>query len=58
MKLSGYTTTRNSVYMGYPFEESIRLHLSFCDEVVVVDSSDTEVHLNDDTMKILNDMIE
>jgi hypothetical protein len=42
MKISGYTTVRNAVEMNYPFEESIRSLLDFCDEVVVVDSSDKE----------------
>jgi hypothetical protein len=40
MKLSGYTYVKNAVEMDYPFEESIRSHLAFCDEVVVVDASD------------------
>ena len=40
MKLSGYTTTRNCVSMDYPFEESISSLAEFCDEVVVMDSSD------------------
>ena len=40
MKLSGYTTTRNCVSMDYPFVEAISSLLAFCDEVVVMDSSD------------------
>lgn len=40
MKLSGYITTRNCVTMDYPFKESIQSLLDFCDEVVVMDSSD------------------
>jgi hypothetical protein len=39
-KISGYTYTRNAVEMEYPFEECIRSMLGFCDQVVVVDSSD------------------
>jgi len=40
MKISGYTTVRNAVQMEYPFEQSIKSMLAFCDEVVVADSSD------------------
>lgn len=40
MKLSGYTTTRNCISMDYPFEQCIESMLAFCDEVVVMDSSD------------------
>ena len=40
IKISGYTTCRNCIEMDYPFEEAIRSMLAFCDEVVVVDSSD------------------
>lgn len=39
-KISGYTTTRNTIGMNYPFVESIESLLEFCDEVVVADSSD------------------
>lgn len=42
MKLSGYTTVRNVVEMDYPFEASIRSLAAFCDQVVVVDSSDKD----------------
>lgn len=49
MKLSGYTTTRNCVSMDYPFQETIKSLLDFCDEVVVMDSSDA----NDGTRDIL-----
>lgn len=42
MKISGYTTIRNPVEMDYPFEATIRSLADFCDEVVVVDSSDKE----------------
>lgn len=52
MKLSGYTTTRNCVSMDYPFRESIQSLLDFCDEVVVVDSSDG----TDSTRDVLSDM--
>jgi len=38
--ISGYTTTRNCVEMDYPFEQSILSMLEFCDEVVVLDSTD------------------
>lgn len=36
-KVSGYTTTRNCIRQGYPWEESIASLLGFCDEVAVVD---------------------
>lgn len=49
MKLSGYTTTRNCVSMDYPFQETIKSMLGFCDEVVVMDSSDA----NDGTREAL-----
>lgn len=52
MKLSGYTTTRNCVAMDYPFKESIQSLIDFCDEVVVMDSSDG----SDDTRKVLAEM--
>lgn len=51
-KLSGYTTTRNCVSMDYPFRESIQSLLDFCDEVVVMDSSDK----NDGTKEALVEM--
>ena len=35
--ISGYTTTRNCISQKYPYEESIKSMLGFCDEVVVVD---------------------
>lgn len=45
-RLSGYTTTLNCISQGYPFEQSIRSMLAFCDEVVVVDggSRDGTLH--------------
>jgi hypothetical protein len=52
MKLSGYTTTRNCVTMDYPFQESIQSLIDFCDEVVVMDSSDG----TDTTRQILGEM--
>lgn len=39
-KISGYTTTYNS--LDYPYEESIRSMLGFCDEVVVVDGGSND----------------
>lgn len=35
--ISGYTTTRNCIRQKYPFEQSIKSMLEFCDEVCVVD---------------------
>jgi glycosyltransferase involved in cell wall biosynthesis len=40
--ISGYTTTYNCVSAGYPFEESIRSMLQFCDEVCVVDGGSND----------------
>ena len=37
MKISGYTTTLNSIEMDYPFELCIKSLLGFCDEVCVAD---------------------
>lgn len=45
-KISGYTTTYN--LKGYPFVESIKSMLGFCDEVVVMDGMS-----NDGTYEIL-----
>lgn len=53
MKIFGYTTTRNCIDMGYPFEQSIRAHLDFCDTVVVMDSSDKD----DGTQDVLDAMV-
>jgi hypothetical protein len=55
MKISGYTTTRNSVEMNYPFVECIKSMLDFCDEVVVADSTD---HETDSTLEILGELAE
>lgn len=55
MKISGYMTTRNCVEMNYPFVECIKSMLSFCDEVVVADSTD---HKADNTQEILEDLME
>lgn len=41
-KISGYTTTRNCVSQGYPFVESIRSMLQFCDEVCIVDGGSSD----------------
>lgn len=35
--ISGYTTTKNCVEQRYPFRETIKSMLGFCDEVIVVD---------------------
>ena len=40
--LSGYTTTLNCIEQDYPFEESIRSMLNFCDQVVVVDGGSSD----------------
>lgn len=55
MKISGYTTTRNSVELNYPFVECIKSMLDFCDEVVIADSTD---HVMDNTLEILGDLTE
>lgn len=36
-RISGYTTTYNCVSQGYPFIQSIKSMLQFCDEVCIVD---------------------
>lgn len=36
-KLSGYTTIKNVISSDYPWKESIRSLLGFCDEVIVLD---------------------
>lgn len=42
MKISGYITLRNPSQMNYPFEAAIRSLFSFCDEIVVCDTSDVD----------------
>ena len=37
IKLSGYTTIRNVISSDYPWEQSIKSLLGFCDEVIVLD---------------------
>ena len=49
--ISGYTTTYNCIENGYPFNESIKSLLGFCDEVVVVDAGS-----NDGTFELLEDL--
>lgn len=41
-KISGYTHVLNPEAQGYPYLESIRSMLGFCDEVVVVDGGSTD----------------
>lgn len=40
--VSGYTTTLDCIKHQYPYEDSIRSMLGFCDEVVVVDGGSTD----------------
>jgi glycosyltransferase involved in cell wall biosynthesis len=40
--ISGYTTTLDCIKHRYPFEESIRSMIGFCDEVVIVDGGSTD----------------
>jgi len=54
MKLSGYTTIRNAKQMDYPFVATIRSLLTFCDEVVVADSSDE----GEGTLDMLQDLMD
>lgn len=41
-RISGYLTTYNCVAQNYPFAESIKSMLGFCNEVVVVDGGSTD----------------
>ena len=45
--ISGYTTTRNCNQHQYPWRQSIKSMLGFCDEVVVVDGGSTDGTLED-----------
>ena len=38
IKLSGYTTIKNVITSDYPWEQSIKSLLGFCDEVVILDT--------------------
>lgn len=40
--ISGYTTTKNCIDQGYPWEQSIKSLLGFCSEVVVVDGGSND----------------
>lgn len=40
--ISGYTTTKDCIRQGYPFEQCIKSMLGFCDQVVVVDGGSTD----------------
>lgn len=40
--ISGYTTTLNCIKQGYPYEESIKSMLGFCEQVVAVDGGSTD----------------
>lgn len=40
--ISGYTTTLDCIKNAYPYEESIRSMIGFCDEVVIVDGGSTD----------------
>lgn len=42
INISGYTLTYNCISQLFPWEESIKSHLGFCDEVVVIDDNSTD----------------
>jgi len=42
ISLSGYTTTKDVISAGYPWRESIKSLLGFCDEVIVLDGGSTD----------------
>ena len=58
--ISGYTTVKDCVSQGYPFEQCIKSMLGFCDQVVVADGGSTdgtwerleELSLDDDRIVI------
>ena len=54
--LSGYTTTLNCIENGYPWEQSIKSMLAFCDEVVVLDGGSTDGTW--DALKSLSETVE
>jgi glycosyltransferase involved in cell wall biosynthesis len=59
-KISGYTTVYNAESQGYPFVETVKSMLGFCDEVCVLDGGSTdntysilqELAKNDDRIKL------